>query len=161
MNSSTKDSMIIAANSFLFIFSLIIGLNAFAGQPNWAAPSEELIARTAFRDMDMNVDNVIVNELESLIHAENEKELFFDYQGVTYNCTIVFPEHIFFNPEMNGYSVGRIDINRCENYSTGASANPITIEMTRRSAMFSDGIVFLQDNRRFIVSPYARMLRRQ
>lgn len=161
MKSSTKDSMIIAVNSFLFIFSLIIGLNAFAGQPNWEAPSEEQIARTAFRDMGMNVDNVVVNELESLIHAVNEKELFFDYQGVTYNCTIVLPEHVFFNPEMNGYSVGRIDINRCENYSTGARANPITDAMRRRSAMFSDGVIFLQDNQRFVVSPYARMLRRQ
>ena len=144
----------------IIIFNILVitGLNAFAGQPTWTAPSEQHIAKSALSDMHMSVSNVIVNELENPFHGANQKELFFDYQGVTYNCAITFPDHIFFNPEMNGYSVHRISISSCTNYSSGEAAEPVTINLMRTSAFFREGVIFLENNRSFIVNPYGSSL---
>ena len=142
---------------FLFNVLMLFGLHAFAAQPLGEAPSEELIARSAFRDMHMSVSEVVVNELENLLSiSPNRKELFFNYQNVTYNCVITFPAHIFFNPEMNGFSVGRIDISECENYATGESAQPVTINQMRLSAFFGEGVIFTDNNTGFRPNPYAR-----
>ena len=139
------------------MITMAVGLNVFAGQPSWEAPSEELIVRSAFRDMQMSASDVVVNELENPFNiSPNRKELFFKLQNVTYNCVITFPSHIFFNPEMNGFSVGHIEMSECENYATGESVEPVTISQMRLSAFFGEGVVFTENNRGFRPNPYAR-----
>ena len=136
-----------------FSVLMILGLNAFAN-PEWEAPSDEYIARSAFRDMHMNVSHVDVSEFSMWSgRPVTQKSLSFSFEGVAYNCVMNFSAPVFFNPEMNGYQLPAIMISGCED-SDGESAEPVNMARIRMSAFFGSGVVFTRGNAGFIPNPY-------
>jgi hypothetical protein len=128
----------------IFTLILLAGLNVFAGEP-----SLEQVTQAFFRHAGMNVSNIDINAPENILLGTPTEELFFDYNGVTYNCYVQIPQ-INYNRVHQIYNVHNFMIKDCNNYQTGADIDFLYVANFRRAqGDFINGMGFYNNNTRF------------
>lgn len=129
----------------IFTIILLTGLSATASEPTIMQ-----IANAFFRHAGMSVSNVEINPAEDMFVGANVEEIFFNYNGVYYNCYIQKPQ-INYNPVHRIYNTTRFMINNCENYANGEEIElPLSDTRIRRAqGDFINGIGFYNNNTQF------------